>query len=50
MSVRLIAVIAVIALGIAAAIAWDIFCVRDLIRVIRRGSVTYPSGHGRPFA
>ena len=32
MSVRLIAVIAVIALGIAAAIAWDSFCLRDLIR------------------
>lgn len=32
MSVRLIAVIAVIALGIAAAIAWDGFCLRDLIR------------------
>lgn len=32
MSPALIAVIAVIALGIAAAIAWDIFCLRDLIR------------------
>ena len=31
MSVQLMVVIAVIALGIAAAIAWDIFCVRDLI-------------------
>jgi uncharacterized membrane protein len=32
MSVRLIAVIAVIAVGIAAAAAWDAFCLRDLIR------------------
>jgi hypothetical protein len=35
MSVRLIAVIAVIALGVAAAIAWDTFCLRDLIRADR---------------
>jgi hypothetical protein len=32
MSGPLIAVIAVIALGLAAAIAWDIFCLHDLIR------------------
>jgi len=32
MSAQLIAVAAVIALGIAAAIAWDTFCLRDLIR------------------
>jgi len=32
MSVQLITVTAVIALGIAAAIAWDVFCLRDLIR------------------
>jgi hypothetical protein len=32
MSAQLIGVVAVIALGIAAAIAWDTFCLRDLIR------------------
>ena len=32
MSVQLIALIAVIALGLAAAIAWDTFCLRNLIR------------------